>query len=183
VGGKFWVVIQASELVADSRWVRLSQRQRRKLGAELRDVVFRLCSGGGLLLGLLWGTRHDSGKPKHVAACDTSRLAHHHTHVAGVFGHCISNGLVSGMLPILIPCGIGLGVGVLVGVLAASLIRLGRKPQGTKGKAKDKKGRAGGRLIRARYPGSCEECGCSVQKGDRILWSPGNLLCASCAKT
>jgi len=40
-------------------------------------VVFRLCSGGGLLLGLLWGIHHDNGKPSHVSACDTSRLAHH----------------------------------------------------------------------------------------------------------
>ena len=40
-------------------------------------MVFRLCSGGGLLLGLLWGIHHDNGKPSHVSACDTSRLAHH----------------------------------------------------------------------------------------------------------
>jgi hypothetical protein len=115
--------------------VRLSQRQRRKRGGELRDAVFRLCSGGGLLLGLLWGVNHYNRKPAHVSACDTSRLAHHHGHVAGVFGHCISNGLVSGMLPVLIPSGIGLGVGVLADVVLASLIRLGRKPQRAKGKA------------------------------------------------
>jgi hypothetical protein len=89
--------------------------------------VFRLCSGGGLLLGLLWGVRHYRTKPAHVGACDTSRLSHH-AHPAEVFGHCISNGLVSGMLRILIPCGVGLLLGALAGLMLASLIRVGRKP-------------------------------------------------------
>lgn len=155
----------------------LSQRQRRRLGRELRDVVFRLCSGGGLLLGLLWGVRHDSGKLAHVSACDTSRLAHHDSHVAGMFGHCISNGLVSGMLPILVPSGMGLAVGVLVGVLVASLIRLGRKPQVAKSKAPAVEGSSAGQWIRARYPGNCKRCSYPVQAGDRIRWS--TTMCCS----
>jgi len=174
-----------AEFGADSDGVVLCQRQRRSLGRELRDLVFRLCSGGGLLLGLIWGLHHYNAKPEHVAACDPSRLAHHHARAVGLFGHWISNGLESGMLRILVPSGIGLGVGVLVGVFAASLIRLGRKPKGAKGKGPAVKSSSAGpgRWMRARYSGSCRRWGGSVQPGDKILYTPGNVLCAGCGKT
>jgi len=35
------------------------------------------------------------------------------------------------------------------------------------------------KVIVARYPGRCEQCGASIRKGDSVVWRPGHkITCA-----
>jgi hypothetical protein len=104
----------------------MTARQKRALGRELRDTLFRLCSAAGVFLGLLWDLHH------HLSAQRPSRAdcpVHSAGHAAiSRFGHCLGSELSSIVLSWLIPIGIGLLLGALVGVLLASMIHLGRGP-------------------------------------------------------
>lgn len=163
--------IQLDGRVADtwSMATALSPRQRRILGSELRDLVVRLCGAGGGFLGLISGLHHPS-KPHQV---DPAQCGAHAAHPVAQCVHSID--FAGPIGAVLIPTCIGMLVGVLIGLLVASMIRLGRPPQlGSRS--------AAGRWMKARYPGKCEHCGCSVVPGDRIRHRPGHVLCASCGE-
>jgi hypothetical protein len=103
--------------------VALNARQKRALGRELRDVVFRLCTAGGLALGVLWGVyRHyvqtSQGHHRLCGAHPASRAVSH------LLGRCAAAGLSDVMLSWLIPAGLGLLVGALLGLLLTSEVRL-----------------------------------------------------------
>lgn len=158
-------VVQPLGLAADNREVALSRRQRRVLGRELRDLVFRGCCVAGGFLGLSWALKEHRAHPERVhAACPAPQ-----------FAHCVSSGLSAAMMSWLVPVLVGLIIGALVGYLVASMIRLGQRPSGASFAG-------GGRWICARYFGNCQRCGCSVRPGDRIRHSPGHVLCASCGE-
>lgn len=161
--------IQPDGRAADTWSMALSSRQRRLIGRELRDIVFRLCTAGGGFVGLIWGLHHPS-KPQRVNPAQCS------AHAAHPVAQCMHSIDIAGPIgAVLIPFCIGLLVGALVGLLVVSMIRLGRTPQlGGQSSA--------GRWIRARYAGRCERCGCSVVPGDRIRHRPGHVFCASCGE-
>jgi hypothetical protein len=156
--------------------VTISRRQRRVIGHELRDLVFRVCSGGGAFLGLMWALERTSTHHSPPQACRPPTTIHGHVAMRAL-GQCLGSSVTSEVLAWLSPVLVGGGVGALVGLVLASMIRLGRAP-----KPAVAKGVAAGRWIRARYPGNCQRCGCSVVPGDRIRHSPGRVLCASCGE-
>jgi hypothetical protein len=89
----------------------------------LRDVVFRLCSAGGLVLGVLWGVyRHyvqtARGHHRLCGAHPVSRA------VAQSLGRCAGTGLSGVLLSWVIPALLGLLVGALLGLLLTSEVRL-----------------------------------------------------------
>lgn len=151
-------------------------RRRRLVGRELRDLVFRLGSGGGAFVGLMWAVRHTSSHARVGTACRPGVKANAHlaTHA---FAHCLGSSVASAILAWIIPVLVGAMVGAVVGVLLASMVRLGRTP-----KPAVAAGDTVGRWIRARYPGNCQLCGCSIAPGDRIRHSPGQALCVSCGE-
>lgn len=162
----------------------LSHRQHRAIGRELRDLVFRVCSGGGAFMGLMWALKHTNTRPRASAACQPHVTTHGHV-ATHAFAQCLGSGLVSGILAWITPVLVGAGVGALVGLLLASMIRLGRasKPAAAiASKPAAAIGVTAGRWIRARYSGNCQKCGCSIVPGDRIRHSPGRALCASCGE-
>jgi hypothetical protein len=104
--------------------VSMTARQKRALGRELRDTIFRLCSAAGVFLGLLWDLHH---RPSAQRPSSTACLEHGARHAAiSQVGHCIGSEFSDALLSWLTPIGIGLLVGALVGVVFASMIRLGR---------------------------------------------------------
>jgi hypothetical protein len=107
-------------------FVSMTTRRKRALGREVRDTVFRLCSVGGLVLGMLWNLHHhQAGKRPSSAACS----GHGADHIAiSRAEHCIGNAISSTLISWLTPMGVGHLVGVIVGVVLASMIRLGRGP-------------------------------------------------------
>jgi hypothetical protein len=103
--------------------VRLNARQERALGRELRDVVFRLCSAGGLLLGVLWGVyRHyvqtAQGHHRLCGAHPVSRA------VSQSVGRCAATGVPEAILSWVLPAVLGLLIGALLGLLLTSEVRL-----------------------------------------------------------
>jgi hypothetical protein len=138
--------------------------------------VFRVCSGGGAFIGLMWALKHINTHPRASAACQPHVTIHGHV-ATHAFAQCLGSSLVSGIFAWITPVLVGAGVGALVGLLLVSMIRLGRasKPAAAMGVT-------AGRWIRARYPGNCQKCGCSIVPGDRIRHSPGRALCASCGE-
>jgi hypothetical protein len=104
--------------------VSLTARQKRALGRDLRDAVFRLCSAAGVLLGLLWDLSHSSARGRPLSGACRAHAAGHAA--MGMLARCIGSELSSVILAWLIPVGVGLLLGALVGVLLASMIRLGR---------------------------------------------------------
>ena len=164
------------EYPADNADVTISRRQRRVIGHELRDLVFRVCSGGGAFLGLMWALKHNSTHPSSPQACRPHITTHAHV-ATHAFAQCLGSSLASEVLAWLTPVLVSGGVGALIGLLLASMIRLGRAP-----KPAAATGVTAGRWIRARYSGNCQKCGCPVVPGDRIRHSPGRVLCASCGE-
>jgi hypothetical protein len=106
--------------------VTVNARQKRALGRELRDVVFRICSVAGLVFGALWASHHRYISPAagHGGGC----AAHHAPREAlrGV-GRCVGTELSNAVMAWVIPGGVGLLLGALVGAMLASVIRLGRR--------------------------------------------------------
>jgi hypothetical protein len=101
----------------------MNARQKPSLGRELRDVVFRLCSAGGLVLGVSWGVyyhfvRTAQGHHGLCGAHQVSRAA------SQSIGRCAGAGLPDVALSWLIPAGIGLLFGALIGLLLTSEVRL-----------------------------------------------------------
>lgn len=104
----------------------LTARQKRAFGRELRDTLFRLCSAGGLFVGLLWDIHnHLSVQRPSRATCSVHGVGHA---AISRIGHCIGNELTGIVVSWLIPIGVGLLLGALVGALLATTIRLGRSP-------------------------------------------------------
>jgi hypothetical protein len=103
--------------------VALNARQKRALGRELRDVVFRLCCAGGLVLGVLWGVYRHYGQTSqgHHRLCGAHAVSRAVSHS---LGRCAAAGLSDVMLSWLIPAGLGLLVGALLGLLLTSEVRL-----------------------------------------------------------
>lgn len=99
-----------------------SYRQRRA-SRELRDFVFRLCTGGGGFVGLYWALQHYQAATRH-ATPDQCRGHTDRTHqlIAGCI-HAISGTVTSDILALLLPILIGLLVGAFVGFLIALPIR------------------------------------------------------------
>jgi len=161
--------------------VAISHRQRRVVGRELRDLVFRVCSGGGAFIGLMWALKHTNTHPSRSQVCRPHITTHEHV-LTHAFAQCVGSSLASEILAWLTPVLVGGGVGAIIGFLLASMIRLGRKPSGKIRQHSPTASTAGGRWIRARYPRKCRRCGCSVMPGDRIRHQPGHVLCASCGE-
>jgi hypothetical protein len=139
-------------------------------------VAFRVCSGGGAFIGLVWALKHANTHPRASAACQPHITIDGHV-ATHAFTHCLGSSLVSGILAYITPVLVGAVVGALAGLLLASMIRLGRasKPAAAIEVT-------AGRWIHARYSGNCQRCGCSILPGDRIRHSPGRALCASCGE-
>lgn len=118
---------ESSEYAADKAGMAISQRQRRVIGGELRDVIFRVCSGGGAFLGLRYALKHADTKPRTSQICKPHIGAHGHlaTHA---FGQCLGSSVASEVLAWMAPVLIGAGLGAGVGFLLASMVRVGRRP-------------------------------------------------------
>lgn len=153
-----------------------SYRQRRVMGRELRNLAFRAGSGGGAFLGLMWALKHTNTHPRVSAACRPRVKTDGHV-ATHAFTQCLGSSLASEVLAWIGPVLAGAVAGALLGLLLASMIRLGRTP-----KPPAAVGGTAGRWIRARHPGNCRQCGCSIVPGDRIRHSPGRALCTSCGE-
>lgn len=159
----------------------ISRRQRRVIGRELRDLVFRVCSGGGAFIGLMWALKHTNADPRPSQVCKP-HIGVHGRVATHAFGQCLGSGMASEILAWIVPVLVGAGVGAGIGFLLASMIGLGRRPSGKVRERSPMTSTTAGRWIRARYPGECRGCGCSVMPGDRIRYRPGQVLCASCGE-
>jgi hypothetical protein len=94
----------------------LSPRRKQILMRESRDLVFRVCSGGGALLGLVYALHHWDTKP---TDCHGGSEA---------LSRCASHTLGAGVLTFLLPVFAGAIAGAIVGALLASRIRSRRPP-------------------------------------------------------
>jgi hypothetical protein len=103
--------------------VALSARQKRTLGRELRDFVFRLSTIAGLLLGAFWAFHHQYVAPQHPCPGIHARGSA----AARAAGRCISSDLSAALGAWVIPICVGALLGMLVGVMFASMIRVGRR--------------------------------------------------------
>ena len=97
-------------------------RQKRMLGRELRDFVFRLSTTAGMLLGAFWAFHHQYVAPQHPCPGIHARGSA----AARAAGRCISSDLSAALGAWLIPICVGALVGMLLGVVLAQTIRLGR---------------------------------------------------------
>ena len=125
--------------------------------AELRDLVFRLCAAGGATLGLLAGFERPPAKAPDCPRSDP----------------CVAETIGAGMERILVPAGAGLLIGMIVGFFLAQLLR-------RRSSAAER-----GRLITARFAGSCRECGLGLVPGDRVLHfrQARAIACESCGRS
>lgn len=105
--------------------VALSAGQKRMLGRELRDLVFRLCTAAGILLGGLWALHHQYVQPRHECPGIHTRGSA----AVRAFGRCLHSDLSEIMMAWAIPIGVGALLGTLVGVMFALMIRVGRTPR------------------------------------------------------
>ena len=154
-------------------------RRKQALIREVRDLVFRVCSGGGAFLGLVYALHHRTSQP---AKCKGGSEA-----LAGCASHTLSAGIVSFLVPVFV----GAIAGALVGALLASRIRSRPHRAARSGPPRsssrppplvvsdDQKGE-GGRWMAARYPGRCDSCRVKITPGDRIRHSPGRNVCVRC---
>jgi hypothetical protein len=95
------------------------------MGRELRDLVFRLSTIAGVLVGAFWGFHHQYVAPQHPCPGIHARGSA----AARAAGRCISSDLSAALGAWVIPICVGAIVGMLVGVVLAQTIRLGRKPE------------------------------------------------------
>ena len=79
---------------------RARARRRERLKADLRDLVFRVCTLAGLLIAMPSALAH-AGTPKRC----------------GDAGACLGDQMVATLTPVLTRLGIGLAAGVAVGAL------------------------------------------------------------------
>jgi hypothetical protein len=152
----------------------MSPRRKQALARELRDLVFRACSAGGALLGLVYALHHWSTRPRD---CNGGSDA-----LAGCASHTLAAGIVAFLVPVF--------VGAVVGAAVASRIRVrarshGRwQARGSSGHAVaaagDDQGGEGGHWLLARYAGRCDSCRQPIAPGDRIRHSPGSNVCEGC---
>ena len=157
----------------------MSPRRKPVLVREARDLVFRVCSGGGVFLGLVYALHHWRAQP---ADCKGGSDA-----LAGCASHTLSAGIISFLVPVFV----GAIVGALIGVLLATRIRSRPERAARSGSphgssrtvppvgGDDQKGE-GGRWMAARYPGRCDSCRVKITPGDRIRHSPGRNVCERC---
>jgi hypothetical protein len=109
--------------------VAISHRQRRVVGRELRDLVFRVCSGGGAFLGLMWALKHTDTHPSSSQVCRPQITTHEHV-LTHAFAQCVGSSLASEILAWLTPVLVGGGVGAVIGFLLASMFASGANRQG-----------------------------------------------------
>src|SRR3954454_7391441 len=107
-------VVAAIRLRADDGPVALSHRRKRVIVRETRDLVLRVCGGGGAFLGLLYAVHHWNTRPAH---CQGGGEA---------LSRCASHTLTAGILTFLAPVFVGGIAGTLIGALIASQIRVRR---------------------------------------------------------
>ena len=100
-------------------------RQKQKLGHEIRDLVFRLSTIAGVLVGAFWAFHHQYVAPQHPCPGAHARGSA----AARAAGRCISSDLSAAIMAWVIPIVVGALVGMLLGVVLAQTIRLGRKPR------------------------------------------------------
>src|SRR5437870_3510555 len=89
----------------------MNPRRKQILIRESRDLVFRVCSGGGAFLGLVYALHHWTTQP---ADCNGKSAA---------LARCTSHVLGTGVLAFLVPVFAGVIAGAIVGALLASRIR------------------------------------------------------------
>jgi hypothetical protein len=153
----------------------LSPSRKQILIRESRDLVFRVSSGAGGFLGLVYALHHWDTRPLDCSG------------KAAEFSRCVDHSLASGVLTFLLPVFGGVIAGAIVGALLASRIR-SRQPRSTTAMRQrrsslvvhDDQGGMGGRWLLARYQGRCDSCQTKVTPGDRIRHSPGRNLCERC---
>jgi len=141
-------------------------KQRLKAGG--RDLTLRLCTGGGVLLGLLWGFNNPPA-PKKPPTCTTANC------VGDVVSKSLSDGVWSVLGPALIGGAIGLAVAL---VIVLTLLRPRRGGGPSSGRATN----LSGRWIQAKYDGRCAGCRRQIRRGDPIFHSPAprRTLCGAC---
>ena len=156
--------LKGSCAAADRAAMPLSPRQKHALRRELRDLLFRVATAGGAMLGLLWAlNRPEPARPVSCAPDDkTDGIA-----------ACVNDAFLASLLPYLG----GMVVGAIAGaLLAAVVVRLVLPPW----RSARRRAGAGRRWIRARYAGRCDGCRRPIAVGDRILHEPGEALCEGC---
>ena len=157
----------------------MSPGRKQVLLHELRDVLFRACSAGGALLGLVYALHHWNSRP---AECKGGSDA-----LAGCASHTLSSGVISFLLPVFVAA----IAGALIGALLAR--RIGsRSPRTPRSRAARRSSRSAplvvrddqrgehGRWLAARYPGRCDNCRAKITPGDQIRHWPGSNLCQRC---
>jgi hypothetical protein len=127
----------------------MSPKRKRVLIRESRDLVFRVCSGAGAFVGLLWSLHHWNTRPPE---CQFTTAA---------FSRCMDHTLVGSVVAFLVPVVIGMIAGAIVGALLASTIR----SRGRDSRARHLRrpgwspGRQGGHWLAARYRERCAAAG------------------------
>jgi hypothetical protein len=123
-----FVAVECCELAADTHDMAQGHRQRRSIGRELRDLVFRVCTVGGGFLGLLYALGHYRAAtgPDTTVQC-RGHVGRAHT-TAGCI-HAISSTFTSDALALILPVFIGLLLGACVGYLIVLTTRTDGKPR------------------------------------------------------
>ena len=99
------------------------QSTKRAFVRDIREAVFNMCSGLGVLAGIFWGLSHPA-KPNCPSrfGADPSRAV----------GDCARSALVESITPYLLGIGLGAVAGTVIGVFIARLIpmpdAIGRRP-------------------------------------------------------
>jgi len=106
--------------------VALDPRRRRRLGRDLRDAIFRLCTAAGGFLAILWDVHHRARQ----ANVSRAGACHSH-HAAGKaamtsLGHCVNEALSRVVVAWTVPVVAGVALGASAGLAFAFAIPLGR---------------------------------------------------------
>jgi hypothetical protein len=160
----------------------MSSTTKERLLAAGRDLTFRLCTGGGLSLGLLWGLNNWSTAPSppKPRTCTTP------TCISDGFSHTLVSSIWSVLGPALIGAGIGMAVAALIifTLLQPRTRSTPRRSAPARAIAHMAEAPAAAKWMKARYSGRCSGCRGEIQPGDRILHSrsPRATWCAACGE-
>ena len=141
---------------------------KERLRAAGRDLVFRVFTAGGVVVGLLYGLNNPP-TPNPAPKCTTPQCA------GDQVSSTLSTTIWAYLGPVLICALIGAALALLLCVTAL-------RPRRADGSAQPLSATVNGRWMSARFDGRCAACRREIHRGDAIFHSrsPRQTLCSSC---